>query len=165
MSEENNSYDHIRKVFHEHTDKLSRQITHIEIKQQQLSNYIVTLEAANSQLDRMIRQEQDGQKRAKYYHAQKSNLELLNDVFMTYAKYEDIKAKYYKDTSDLMFKEQHLIEVQIRSLDDKSDRYSSSDIAVTLDAIINGFKANNTSGNNIADIILPELDEDMQYKL
>lgn len=153
-----NNYEAVVKSFSDQEERVSRQITHIEVKQQELQNYIVNLERNNNRLESLIQNEKDPAKKTDYYKIMKSNISMVNELYMTYARYEEIKSKYFTNVSDLVYKKNHLIEVEIRRLDEVSEKYNPADIIKTVESLVSTFQSSKQA------ILLPELEEE-EYQL
>ena len=91
-------YDDIRKDEFDRKKEIEKQITTIELRQQELQGYIAILDGSVQQLDSLVYHEQKNQqpdwtKISNWRGAMSKNIELLTKVYSTYREYEDIKFK------------------------------------------------------------------------
>jgi DNA repair ATPase RecN len=99
-------------------NSLEAQIDHLDRFITDLTSHKISLENANRQIEKMAAAEQDATKRAKYYTAIRSNIELLTKVFDSIAKLESIKHNYHKEIDDVIAGKIRLIAVDIRKIDE-----------------------------------------------
>lgn len=121
-------YDHITEEFDLQKNILERQISGIELRQQELQLHISHIEQANNHLDLLIQQEKDKRKKGGLFNAKTRNIELLTKLYSVYREFEDTKYKYHNNISDIITKEHRLIEVDIRRIDDKVDKMTGDDM-------------------------------------
>lgn len=120
MSESNSTTEkNIINSFDDMAKKLDRQISLIELRQQELRNYIITIENHINHFDQMI--DMENQKPTPNYKTISSfrsasfkNIELITVLHNTYKEYEGVKFRYFKEISDNNYKKQKLINVDIK---------------------------------------------------
>lgn len=110
--------DRIRLEFAERKKELERQIDHLDKFVTDLKSHKISLENANRQLEQLASQESDASRRAKYYVAIRSNIELLTKIFNSISELESIKHRYHKEIDDIMLGKIRLIDIDIRKLDE-----------------------------------------------
>ena len=126
MTEENN-YDNIKKDFVGNTEKLRKQITNIEIKQQDLQQYITTIDNAIIHLEQMIQQEQNQPKSNNdkirgLRSAVSKNVELIANLYNAYKEFETVKFRYFKEVDDNSYRMHRLIELEMKKVDENANK-------------------------------------------
>lgn len=134
-------YSNIKKEFNDQQNELKQQIDHISLRQLDIQNHIMTIEYANQNLMTMIQNEKDNSQKGKYYSGVKSNISLLTELHSVYKDYESVKCQYYKNITDLTYKKNHLVEVEIRRLDEKVEKFGSNEMAAVFDKMGELFKS------------------------
>ncbi len=124
----NSEYDHVTEEFDLQKDTLERQITSIELRQQEIQLHISNIDAANNHLDILIQQEKDKRKKGAFFAAKTRNIEILTKLYSVYREFEDTKFKYHNNISDLIVKGHKLLEVDIRRIDEKLDGMVGNDM-------------------------------------
>lgn len=153
----------INQEFDKHKKELDAKIAHIISQQQRLENYLATLEATNSRLEQNVQLEKDQDKRTKMYTIMRHNFETILKIHETYKDYEGVKATYYKLTTDLIYRKNHFIEIEMR----KADAHMDSIGATEIIAILNRFTSsmNSDSGKLPISLDLDEKFSSDQFKL
>lgn len=105
--------EQVSSEFELEVQRLEKEILNIEMKQTEIQNHISDLENANSGLKQMIKTESDNGKRAKYYGAIKSNIELIAKMYSAYKDFEGVKFNYRKEVSALVQNKNRLIHVDL----------------------------------------------------
>lgn len=127
--------NYIIKDFNQQKKQLMDQISSIELRCQDLQNYINMIDNSNNTLQISIQKETDNNKKNKYYSIIRQNVELLVKLYSTFREFEDTKFKYYNTVSDLLHKQHRLIEVDIRKIDSNIDDFDSGEFMSTLKKI------------------------------
>ncbi len=120
-------YSHIQKDADVNINTLRKQITGIEYKQQELQNYITTIDNAISQLEQMIHLEQqvpnpNYDKIRALRGAISKNIELLSQIYNTYKEFENVKFRYFKEIDDYSYRVFRLIELDLKKANLGSDK-------------------------------------------
>jgi prefoldin subunit 5 len=121
------NYDYIWNDINSNTDSLQRQISSLELKQQELQNYIATIDTGIRQLENMINQEQK-QQQPNFQRIQglriavSKNVELITGLYTCYKEFENVKQRYYKEINDNTFRGHRLIELELSKLNQKVDQ-------------------------------------------
>jgi len=119
------------KKYDSQIEQLENQIEIIKIRQQELQNYIVSLDQAIRQIDGVIFNEE--QKSKPDYNKIKNlrfissrNFELITNIYNTYQKFEDVKFKYYKEIDNHSHAANRLIYIEMVKLLKQSDSISDT---------------------------------------
>lgn len=179
MAEETTNYSHIEEDFNSRNNKLDKQITSIELRQQEIQTYLSHIDASVNFIDNEISTEtnkkQPNYDRIKALRAALSkNIEILNDLHNTYKEYEGVKFRYYKEIDDNSIQKHKLIELELRKLDDKLNDYSDGGFIQMMQTLVNQIgpgkkdEMNNNSNlndENILENARNEMNEDPSLKL
>jgi len=135
---------------------LEEQIDTLNIKQQYIQKHILRTELHIQHIEEQINQEQlkreSNSKLLSYLNKTLSNI--INNVIMyydTYKKFEDVKQNYYKQITDLQFKYNHMIQIDIPKVG--KDNMGNKEL---VDLLIK----NSSSNNDIPNLLLEE-----EYKI
>lgn len=120
-------YDYIETDFTKQKTKLEQKISIIELRQQEIQNYIADIDNNITYLRGLLPSETDKEKNRMIRGAISKNIELLTRLYSTYREYEDVKVKYFKIISDDTHKMHQLIAVDIRRIDEKVRDIDDSD--------------------------------------
>jgi hypothetical protein len=120
-------YDYIETDFTKLKSKLEQKISIIELRQQEIQNYIADIDNNITYLRGLLPSETDKEKNRMLRGAISKNIELLTRLYSTYREYDDVKVKYYKIISDDTHKMHQLIAVDIRRIDEKVKDIDDSD--------------------------------------
>ena len=120
-------YEEIKKDITDNNNTLKKQITHIELKQQELQNYINTVDNAITQLEQMIHTEQNAAKPnydkiRSLRGAITKNVELITNLYNSYKEFENVKFRYYKEIDDNSYRMHRLIELELKKVDENANR-------------------------------------------
>ena len=143
------NYDHITDEFNFQKETLERQISVIEVRQQEIQMKISEIENANNHLDILIQTEKDPKRKNSYYSAKVRNIELMTKLYDCYRSFEDVKFKYYNNISDIIHKSHRLIEVEIRKIDEKLAKLDDDGLVDVLKNVSQLFIQSNNSGNSV----------------
>ncbi len=116
-----NELSQVSNSFIDVCDKLKKQITLIELRQQELQQYMSTIDSHINYFDNQISHEQqqtkpDYQSISRMRAASFKNIELITVLHNTYKEYENVKFRYYKEIGDNNYKKNKLIHVDIKRL-------------------------------------------------
>ena len=81
----------IKTEFSERKKQLEQQIDHLDNFITDLKSHKISLENANRQLEQLAVQETDAVKKAKYFAAIRTNIELLTKIFNSMSELESKK--------------------------------------------------------------------------
>ena len=128
-------YTKIWKDINVNSDNLKRQISALELKQQELQNYIATIDSGIVQLERMVNQEQNNpqpnyQRIQSLRGAISKNVELITGLYTCYKEFENVKHKYFKEINDNTFRGHRLIELELKKVNQKVDTLDSEFFSV-----------------------------------
>ena len=140
-----NEYDHITDDFEFQKETIEKQISVIEIRQQEIQMRISEIENANSHLDVLIQTEKDNRKKSAFYSAKVRNIELMTKLYDCYRSFEDVKYKYYNGISDIIYKSHRLIEVEIRKIDERVAKLDDDGLVDVLKNVSQLFIQSNNS--------------------
>ena len=126
-NEKEEDFDEIKKDFDKSSEILRKQITGIELKQQDLQRYITTIDNSISHLEQIIHYEENKSKPAydkiKGLRAGISkNIELLSVLYNTYKEFEGIKFRYFKEIDDSNYKKHRLIELELKKVNQNASK-------------------------------------------
>lgn len=130
-------YDYIESDFTSQKAKLEQKIANVELRQQELQNYIADLDSNITYLRGLLPNEKDKEKNRLLRGAISKNIELLARLYSTYREYEDVKVKYYKIISDDTHKKHSLIAVDIRRIDEKVKDIDDTDFLGVMKEMMN----------------------------
>lgn len=161
MSQQINKYDEIRKDEATRKKDIEKQITNIELRQQELQNYISLIDQGIQQLDAMIINEQrqsqpDYNKINAWRGALAKNIELSSKVYSTYREYEDIKFKCRKEINESAYKTNHLLHVAIRQVDERVDKMTDNDFVNMLTTLTDMMRNSKGTANEKFEPLLNE---------
>jgi len=122
-------YDHIRKDMNESKNNLQKQITGIELKQQEIQSYISTIDNSINQIEHLIHREQNSaqpnnERLKAYRHAVTRNVELITQLYNSYKEFENVKFRYHKEISDNSYRLHRLVELELKKIEDQSGKIS-----------------------------------------
>jgi hypothetical protein len=104
---------------------LDKEIQLIRDKQQELQRFITLTDSNLSFLEAQLSENKTLDNKAKTYLRKDiaRNIEILNDLYNTYRGFEEVKFRYKKLVSENKLNGIKLIEVQVRQLNEKFDRF------------------------------------------
>ncbi|HQM07631.1 MAG TPA: hypothetical protein PLR97_07535 [Bacilli bacterium] len=151
----------IKTEFSERKKQLEQQIDHLDNFITDLKSHKISLENANRQLEQLAAQETDAVKKAKYFAAIRTNIELLTKIFNSMSELESIKHRYHKEINDITIGKFRLLDVDIRKIDEglKNGGENLSEFFEKLGNAMSGV------GKAQASTIKTNLDKDPEYKL
>lgn len=121
MSENNVNSEiiEITQSFEKLSKSLEKQISNIELRQQELQNYMITLDNHINHFDQMvnIESQQPNPNYKKISGLRKvsfDNIELLTNLHNSYKEYENVKFKYYKEIGVYNTTKQKMIHIDIK---------------------------------------------------
>lgn len=150
---------------------LEKQIENITLRQQELQNHISRLESNVMHLEQIVATEKQQPKpnhdRIKgCYIAISKNIELIAKLYECYNRFEDVKFKYHKQISESNYKYIHLLEVEIRRIEESLDRdIESGGFSEVMRVLMEGFKQSASQKAEMIKEYEEDLNEDPQYKL
>lgn len=150
---------------------LGKQIETIVIRQQELQNHISRLDSNILHLEQVVviekQQSKPNHDRIKgCYIAIAKNIELIAKLYDCYRSFEDVKFKYHKQISESDYKYIHLLEVEIRRIEESLDKdIESGGFAEVMRVLMEGFKQNAKEKEEMIQEYEQSLEEDPQYKL
>lgn len=150
---------------------LTKQIDHIVLRQQELQKHIANLESNIQNLHHIIALEKQQPKpnfgRIKdCYTSVTKTIELIGKIYDTYRAFEDVKFKYHKQISESNFRYVHLIEVDIRRIEEKMmSETDSGGFMEVLNVLMEGFKKNSEDKNGLIKKSEEDLLTDPSYTL
>ena len=103
----------ILKDYNKFNSDLAKQITHNELRQQEIQSLISDVNNSNIHIKNVIQQETDSKKRASYYGILNRNIELLAKLYSTYREFEGIKHQYFKEIGTMIHQSKRLIYVDL----------------------------------------------------
>jgi len=120
-------YGEIKKDITDNNNNLRKQVTHVELKQQELQTYINTIDNAITQLEQMIHTEQNSAKPnydkiRSLRGAITKNVELITNLYNSYKEFENVKFRYYKEIDDNSYRMHRLIELELKKVDENANR-------------------------------------------
>jgi len=126
MTQTLEDYKNVKDSFIKTEEQLEKQIIHIEYKQNELQNYITTIENSISHMEQMISKEKQNSKpnhdRIRGLRTSISkNVELIIKLYESYKEFESVKFRYHKELSDNNYRKQRLIELELKKMDDRSN--------------------------------------------
>lgn len=151
--------------------QLENQISMIELRQQELQNYIVSLDQTIRQIDSIIFREEkkanpDYNKIKNLRFISSKNIEIITNIYNTYQKFEDVKFKYYKEIDNHSHSGNRLINIELVKLTNKSNDISDSFMDMIKYMSTLGLNNEKTKINNQLDIESKEsLEENPEYQL
>ena len=119
LPEELDSKDHITIKFKDQEKEIKLQINNINNRINDLKNHLLDLIAANNHLKLLIKSESDMKKITSYYAAIKNNTELIIDLFKTEAVFENIKAVYFKEVTNVLSSRFRIVAIDIVKIEKK----------------------------------------------
>lgn len=147
---------------------LQTQIDNIILRQQELQNYISTLNQGIQQIEHSVQKElqnknYDKEKLARFRTSISKSIELVADLYRTYQSFEDVKFKYHKQISEMNFKYIGMIEIDIMRIN-KDDRSKDSNFAMMMSTLMEMFK-NKENASESKESMQKDLILDPDYKL
>jgi len=125
-SDEDN-YDFIDTDFDSQRKKLEKQITNVELRQQEIQRHIADIDNNIQYLNQYLQTQKDKEKQRITRGAIAKHIELIAKLYSVNREYEDVKVKYFKDISTNIYQKHHLISVDIRRIDEKVDKLDDTD--------------------------------------
>ena len=147
--------------FSERRTKLEQEIDHLDNFIIDLKSHKISLEHVNSQLEQLAAQEQDRNKRTKFFVAIRANIELLTKIFNSISELENIKQRYHKELNDVMTNKIKLVEIDIRKLEEGL-KNGSENLSEFFEKLGNALSNSNRQQSQQ---IEKKLDENPDYKL
>ncbi len=158
---ETDSKTEIRTEFSERKKQLEQQIDHLDNLIIDLKSHKISLENANRQLEQLASQETDAVKKAKYFAAIRTNIELLTKIFNSMSEIESIKHRYHKEINDITIGKFRLLDVDIRKIDEGL-KNGGENLSEFFEKLGN---AMSSTGKAHVGTIKTNLDKDPEYKL
>jgi len=122
------TFDYIEKDFTGERKEIEKQIGVIEVRQQEIQNYIADIDQNIIALQGFLQQGTENKDKVRAVRgAIGKNIETLAKLYSIYREYEDTKQRYHKLLSDNMYKMHHLISVDIRRIDEKLEKMGDGD--------------------------------------
>ncbi|MDX1700766.1 MAG: hypothetical protein R3250_09120 [Melioribacteraceae bacterium] len=122
------TYDYIETDFSNEKKDILKQIGVIEVRQQEIQNYIATIDQNVTYLNGLLQQGMENKDKIRAVRgAIGKNIDTLTKLYSIYREYEDTKQRYHKLLSDNMYKMHHLISVDIRRIDEKLEKIGDGD--------------------------------------
>jgi len=148
-------------------DVLNRQIDVVTIRQQELQSLILDINN-NIQFFQHTLQNASAQgltpdKIKAIRMALVNNISTINDLYGTYKEFENTKAKYFSDISNLIHKKNHLIHVDIPRANKTGP--DDSEFATLLSNFVKFAKGDGTSNTDLFNEVSEELNNDTKYNL
>lgn len=162
-------YDYIQSDFISQKKTLEKKITNIELRQQEIQNYIADLDQNIVYLRGLLPNEKDKEKNRIIRGAISKNIELLSRLYSTYREYEDVKVKYFKIISDDTYKMHQMIAVDIRRIDEKVKDIDDTDflgVMKEMMSLVSGIQKKHDGMIPLSEDVQKEMEkEDEAYKL
>lgn len=162
-------YDYIDSDFTDQKVKLEQKIANVELRQQELQNYIADLDQNIVYMRGLLPNEKDKEKQRMIRGGIAKNIELLQKLYSTYREYEDVKVKYYKIISDDTHKKHHLIAVDIRRIDERVKDIDDTDflgVMKEMMKLVTGVQEKHQGMIPLSEDVQKEMEnEDEAYKL
>lgn len=157
IQEFEHEFKQIRNEFNSDKESLEEQIEHINLIEHKINHLIYDLEAANQHLQTLLQSEKDQNKKKNYHTAIAYNIERLTKLYSVLREYQDTKYKYYSTISDLTFKKNKLLYIDLSKVNEttQSDSYDLFNKLITV--------MNNPSVNQSQDI--KEINDQDEYKV
>ncbi len=154
--------------YNKQIDVLNKQIDIITIRQQELQALILDINGSIQFFQHSIQnaaaQGLTPDKVKALRLALVSNITTINDLYGTYKEFENTKAKYFSDISNLIHKKSHLVHVDIPKVNKSGP--DDGEFASLLSSFVKIAKGDSESINNpIFTDATNELNEDDSYKL
>lgn len=122
------TYDYIETDFTTEKANIEKQIGVIEVRQQEIQNYIASIDQNVTYLNGLLQQGLENKDKIRAIRgAVGKNIDTLTKLYSIYREYEDTKQRYHKLLSDNMYKMHHLISVDIRRIDEKLEKMGDGD--------------------------------------
>lgn len=158
-------YTDITKEYETQQKNINKHISNVELRQQELKNYIADIDSNIKFIQNLLQTEKDNEKSRMLRGAVSKNIELLTKLYSVYREYEDVKVKYVKETSSTMNFKHRLIEVDIRRIDEKLEG-SDTDFMDVMKKVMDVFGggADSTQPNKLSGKKVP-LIESLQNEI
>lgn len=140
----------ITNKFSEQEKDIKIQINNLENRINQIRSFCLDLEASNKHFKQMIHVESDVNKKSRYYNFISKNIEVLNDFMKTEASFENIKATYYKEVTDVLTNRFRMIAIDIAKIENKVDDFTNMGFFENLNKLL---LTNKEQIGNKADVI------------
>lgn len=111
----------IRNEFTDDRKLLEEQIEHIKLIEQKINTLIFDLESAVQHFQNLIENEKDTNKKKNYHTAIAYNIERLTKLYGVLREYQDTKYKYLATITDMSYKKNRLIHVEMSKIKDTSN--------------------------------------------
>lgn len=121
------NYDFIDTDFDSQRKKLEKQITGVELRQQEIQRHIADIDSNIQYLNQYLQSQKDKEKQRIIRGSIAKHIELIAKLYSVNREYEDVKVKYLKDISSNIYQKHHLISVDIRRIDEKVDKFDDTD--------------------------------------
>lgn len=159
--------EEIGKAYDTIKSDLEKQITNIELRQQELQQYITKIDSGINQLQMLLDKEKDQHKIKSFRNALTHNIELISKLYDTYKEYETVKFRYFKEIDDNNDKKHNLLAVKIRQLDIKAD-FVNDDGFIQMMQMLSNLKneeSSNTDEDSVIDESEDQLTKNPEYEL
>ena len=162
--------EYIKEYSNNNQALLEKQISNIVLRQQELQNFMTTLEQAVSNVEVGMQIELK-QPKINYnivnnmQKAMTRSMELLVKMYDSYRSFEDTKFKYFKQLNDVNYNFIKLLEVDIRRLDEKVDKITNSQFMDMMTTLVDSLKGTSSNTNPVFQEGKKELLDDPEYKI
>ena len=163
------TYDYIETDFSKERKDIEKQISVIEVRQQEIQNHIASIDSNVVYLNGLLQQGVENKDKIRAIRgAIGKNIDTLAKLYSIYREYEDTKQKYHRLVSDNMYKMHHLISVDIRRIDEKLEKMGDGDFFGVFSEFVNIMSGKKECDSRIPiseDINKELADERPDYKL
>jgi len=166
----NDSTGYIKDYSNNQQKVLEDQIANIVLRQQEIQNFMTTLEAGIKQVELGVQLELQ-QVKIDYTKVSNMNgkiaksMELLTKMYDTYRAFEDTKWKYHKLVNDVNFNYIKLLEIEVRRLDEKIDKISDSGFMEMMSTLVESLRGGGPAKDPELQEGEQELLNDPEYKM
>jgi len=101
-------------------DKLDSDISKVDAKLSDIDQLILDLKNNVNRAQAMLNNAAPSDK-VNLYKVINATMEMLNNYYQTYTRFMEIKFRYRSEHDGLSYKQAHLIQVELKKLDSKSD--------------------------------------------
>lgn len=150
--------------------KLENQISIIELRQQELQNYITSLDQTVRQIDRLVyneekKQKPDYNKIKNLRFISSKNIEMITDMYNTYERFEDVKFKYFKEIDSHSHNANRLINIELYKLENQTN--DASDMFLEMIKYMSTIKEINVKPDdkNKDNLVMDNLKDNPEYQL